>query len=82
MKNILKEKAYEVNNLDVIIYLEEPNLKKYKLEMAKNIAYNLGINEDIVNVKATTMEKCGVIGNKEGISAEAIVLLRKVKELF
>lgn len=82
MKNILKEKAYEVNNLDVIIYLEEPNLKKYKLEMAKNIAYNLGINEDIVNVKATTMEKCGVIGNKEGISSEAIVLLRKVKELL
>ena len=32
MKNILKEKTYEVNNLDVIIYLEEPNLKKYKLE--------------------------------------------------
>ena len=77
MKDILKEKEYIIGNIDVIIYLEEPNLKNYKLEMAKNIARHLEINEEKVNVKATTMEKCGVIGNKEGISSEAIVLLKK-----
>lgn len=79
MKNILKDKQYEVNNLDVIVYLEEPNLKQHKLTMSKNIANELDISLDKVNVKATTMEKCGVIGNKEGISSEAIVLLKKVK---
>lgn len=77
MKNILEEKAYFINNIDVIIYLEKPNLKNYKREMAKNIATNLGISENIVNVKATTMEKQGVIGNGLGIASEAVVLLKK-----
>ncbi len=75
----LKEKSYEINNIDVIIYLEEPNLKTHKKQMAKNIAENLNTKESLINVKATTMEKCGIIGSKEGIMAEAIVLLKKVK---
>lgn len=77
MKEILKEKAYQINNIDVIIYLEKPNLKNYKREMAKNISHHLDISADIVNVKATTMEKQGVIGNEMGIASEAIVLLKK-----
>lgn len=78
MKDVLKEKNYQINNLDIIIYLEQPNLKNYKRLMAKNIARNLNISSDIVNVKATTMEKQGVIGNGLGIASEAIVLLKKV----
>lgn len=77
MKKTLEEKEYQINNIDVIIYLEKPNLKNYKREMAKNISKHLGISDSIVNVKATTMEKKGVIGNGEGISSEAIVLLKK-----
>ena len=77
VKEILKEKEYQVNNIDVIVYLEKPNLKNHKREMAKNIAYNLGITDTIVNVKATTMEKQGVIGTEMGIASEAIVLLKR-----
>ncbi len=77
MKKVLEEKKYQINNIDVIIYLEKPNLKNYKREMAKNISYHLGISDSIVNVKATTMEKKGVIGNQEGIASEAIVLLKQ-----
>ena len=77
MQKELKEKNYIINNLDVIVYLEKPNLKNYKKEMAKNISSHLGISENIVNVKATTMEKQGVIGTENGIASEAIVLLKK-----
>ncbi len=77
MKEILKEKEYQINNIDVIIYLEKPNLKNYKRQMAKNISNHLGISDNIVNVKATTMEKQGVIGTENGIASEAIVLLKK-----
>lgn len=76
MTKVLKEKRYHINNLDLIIYLEKPNLKNYKRQIASNIARHLEINEHIVNVKATTMEKKGIIGNGEGIASEAIVLLK------
>lgn len=78
MKEVLKGKNYQINNLDIIIYLEQPNLQKYKRQMAKNIADKLNISSEIVNVKATTMEKQGVIGNGLGIASEAIVLLKKI----
>ena len=77
MKKVLEEKEYQINNIDVIIYLEKPNLKNYKREMAKNISYHLGISENIVNVKATTMEKQGVIGTENGIASEVVVLLKR-----
>lgn len=76
MKKVLEEKKYQINNIDVIIYLENPNLKNYKRQMAKNISKHLEISENIVNVKATTMEKQGVIGTENGIASEAIVLLK------
>lgn len=77
MKKVLEAKDYQINNIDVIIYLEKPNLKNYKREMAKNISYHLGISENIVNVKATTMEKQGVIGTENGIASEVVVLLKR-----
>jgi 2C-methyl-D-erythritol 2,4-cyclodiphosphate synthase len=45
--------------------------------MEENIAKLLGTTSGIINVKATTMEKKGIIGTKEGIAAEAYVLIRK-----
>lgn len=79
MKQVLEEKQYKINNIDIIIYAEKPNFKNHKRLMANNIALNLEISSDIVNVKATTMEKQGVIGNGFGIASEAIVLLKNVK---
>ena len=77
VKKILDEKSYEIVNLDTIVYLEKPNLKNYKLDMAKEMASLLGINHYQVNVKATTTEQKGLVGKGEGIGAEAIVLLKK-----
>ena len=77
VRKILDKKSYEIVNLDTIVYLEKPNLKNYKLDMAKEMASLLGINHYQVNVKATTTEQKGLVGKGEGIGAEAIVLLKK-----
>lgn len=72
---IADEGGYRVGNVDCVIQAEEPNLKKYKREMCLNIAGTLGIEKDRVNIKATTHERLGAIGNKEGIAAMAAVVL-------
>lgn len=72
---LLNKENYTIENIDVIIYLEEPNLKNYKVQMAKNIKQLT--NASYVNVKATTLEKKGPIGAKEGIASEAVILIKK-----
>ena len=71
----MKQQKYVVNNIDAIIYIEKPNLKNYKQLMANNI--KILTECDYVNVKATTMEKKGLIGNGEGIGCEVVCLLKK-----
>jgi len=70
-----KKEKYKVGNVDCVIQAQEPNLKKYKLKMRDQIAGALEVDGDAVNIKATTMEQLGSIGNKEGIAAFASVLL-------
>lgn len=72
--NRLNDANYVVENIDVIIYLEKPNLKNYKKLMAQNIK-NL-TNCAYVNVKATTLEKQGLIGKGFGIASESVCLIR------
>lgn len=76
---LAKSEGYVVSNIDIIVYIEKPSLKEYKPLMKKNIATLLEISDNQVNVKATTMEKKGIIGEGVGIAAEAVVLLQKVK---
>lgn len=78
MEEKLIEHQYKILNIDIMIYLEKPNLTTYKKQMAYNIAQYLKIKPELVNVKATSMEKKGRIGKGEGIACEAIVLLGKI----
>lgn len=72
----LMEKAnYQVNNLDLTVYLEVPNLHHYKPLMKENISKLLKVAPSQVNIKATRREGLGFIGRQEGISAEAVILL-------
>lgn len=68
---------YKVINIDSVIVCQAPKLASYMLQMSENIAMVLKINSDQVNVKATTTEKLGFEGRKEGISAQAVVLISK-----
>lgn len=68
-------KGYKVGNLDVTILAQAPKMAPYEEQMRKNIAQDLEVNIDQVSVKATTTEKLGFTGRKEGIAVEAVVLL-------
>jgi 2-C-methyl-D-erythritol 2,4-cyclodiphosphate synthase len=77
--NMAKKAGFIVNNIDILIYIEKPHLKDYKPLMRSNIAKLLEVDESLVNVKAATMEKKGIIGEGVGIAAEAVVLLASNK---
>ena len=76
MKLIIKE-AYSVVNIDTTVCLEEPAIKPYAEKMREIIASITEISKNDVSVKATTTEKMGFVGRKEGIIAYATVLLKK-----
>jgi len=76
---LLADAGYEVENIDAVVIAQEPRLAPYIEQMAENIAKALGIAPLCVGVKATTSEYMGFCGRGEGIAAQAIALLKKVK---
>ena len=77
MSQLVRKAGFKVSHVDAVIQAEEPNLKEYKPKMRMQIAQKLAIAEEAVNIKATTHEGLGPIGEKKGIAALAIVLLMK-----
>jgi len=70
-------KGWRVGNVDVTIMAQAPKMLPHSPQMRINIAEDLGIHMDDVNVKATTTEKLGFVGRGEGIACEAVALLIK-----
>ena len=77
---ILQENGYMIENIDSTVIAQRPKLLPYRPQMAENIAAALGIEKEQVSVKATTEEGLGFTGTGEGISAQAIALLRSVAD--
>lgn len=75
--DLVKNKGYEIVNIDSTISAQQPKLKPFIPEMEKVMSEVLGVNVDCVSVKATTTEKLGFEGREEGISVNAVVLLKK-----
>lgn len=75
--SLISEKGYAVNNIDATIIAQAPKMASYIEAMRHNIAEALRVDVDCVNVKATTEEKLGFTGRKEGISAHCVCLLEK-----
>ena len=73
---LLAEHHYAVVNIDSTIIAQAPKMAPHIAAMRANIAADLGVAADSVNVKAKTAEKLGLVGRGEGIVAEAVVLLR------
>ena len=65
----------ELVNADITVLAEAPRIGKYRAAMAENLAADLGVDAQRINVKATTTEKLGFIGRGEGLAANATVLL-------
>lgn len=71
----LDEAGFSVGNADITIAAQKPKLMPYIDQMRDNMASDLEVAPDCVNVKATTTEKLGFEGREEGISAYAVVLI-------
>ncbi|WP_321494540.1 2-C-methyl-D-erythritol 2,4-cyclodiphosphate synthase [uncultured Desulfobacter sp.] len=76
-KEKVRAKGFMVGNLDCTIFAQAPRMSPHKKAMAACIARVLELSPDCVNIKATTTEHLGFIGRKEGIAAQATVLLYK-----
>jgi 2-C-methyl-D-erythritol 2,4-cyclodiphosphate synthase len=77
VNSIAKKQGYKVNNVDTVILAQEPHLKDFKGQMRSHIASELAINETAVNIKATTGEGLGFIGQRQGLAAYATVSIAK-----
>ena len=73
----VEEKGYSTVNVDATVIAEEPKLARHIATMCMNIAADLDIAVDRVNVKATTSERLGFTGRGEGIAAEAVCLVER-----
>lgn len=78
----LEENLYIINNIDATIIAQKPKMATYIPEMKKNIAKVLGIDEDQVNIKATTEEGLGFTGEGKGISSQAICSIDTIRNYY
>ncbi|WP_394146804.1 2-C-methyl-D-erythritol 2,4-cyclodiphosphate synthase [Shewanella atlantica] len=78
--HLAKDKGYEIGNLDVTIIAQAPKIAPHIAAIREVIALDFETKIDNINVKATTTEKLGFTGRKEGIAVEAVVLLVKPEQ--
>lgn len=81
VKGMLTNKGYVIENVDMTVIAQAPRLRPYIPQMQENIAADLGIQKDRVNVKATTEEHLGFTGRGEGISSEAVCSICRMDDL-
>jgi len=77
VRDLIKEKRWEVVNVDLTVHAEEPKLGAFKGHMKRSISDILGVDFNNVNVKAKTNEGLGEIGTGQAMAATAAVLLRR-----
>lgn len=75
--SLLTKKGYVISNLDCTIICEEPKIQPYTQKMRINMENILQITKDRISIKATTTEKLGFTGRKEGIAVQAIITVQK-----
>ncbi len=74
---IIREKGYEIENIDGYIVLQKPKILPYREKIIQNTAKILKINPERIFIKGKTYEKIGEIGEGKAAFAEVVVLLRK-----
>jgi len=76
--SLLEQRGWRVGNVDATVIAQRPKLAGFIPQMRANLAARMKVDEDRVNVKATTEEKLGFTGSGEGIAAHAVALLEKI----
>lgn len=75
--SLMTEKGYQLCNADITIIAQAPKISPHLLAMRTCLADDLNSQVEQINVKATTTEKLGYVGRKEGVSVHAVVLLEE-----
>lgn len=75
---LVQAEGYRIVNIDSALLLEAPKIKPFVPQMQETIAGILGLRTKDVSIKATTNEKMGYVGRKEGLMAYATVLLEEI----
>lgn len=75
VNDLLKNSGYALNNMDAVIIAQSPKMAPHIEKMKENLASDLEIDPGLINIKASTTETLGFVGRKEGIQAQAIVLI-------
>jgi 2-C-methyl-D-erythritol 2,4-cyclodiphosphate synthase len=72
---LLREHGWRFVNADLTLVAQLPRIGPYREQMRQNIADDLGVRRDRINVKATTTERLGALGRAEGLACQAVVLI-------
>jgi len=75
VRKLLAENKASIVNIDATVILQKPKVASYIDAMRKNVACTLGIDAEVVNIKATTEENMGFTGRCEGVAAHAVALI-------
>lgn len=75
---LLRQHHFAVGNVDAVIIAQKPKMAPHIPQMRKNLVQAMGVEEDRINIKATTEEGLGFTGRGEGIASQAICLLEEV----
>jgi 2-C-methyl-D-erythritol 2,4-cyclodiphosphate synthase len=71
--------SWRVSNVDSVVICERPKIRDHRYEMRKNLAAALGVEVSEVSVRGTTSERLGFTGRGEGIAAEAVCLIERLR---
>lgn len=77
---LVNDSGYLIGNIDATIIAQAPKMQPYLESMKVNLATDLKITQQQLNIKATTTEKLGFVGREEGISAHVVVLIKDNKQ--
>jgi 2-C-methyl-D-erythritol 2,4-cyclodiphosphate synthase len=75
---LIRSKDYEFGNVDCTVCAEEPKINPHITAMQTCLSEVMEVDQDSISIKATTSEKMGFVGRKEGIAVYATVLIHKV----
>jgi 2-C-methyl-D-erythritol 2,4-cyclodiphosphate synthase len=73
---LIRNKGYSVGNIDTTVCLQKPKIRPFIEDMQKTLAGIMDIDAGNLNIKATTTEKLGFVGNEEGIACYAVALIQ------
>ncbi|HON01075.1 MAG TPA: 2-C-methyl-D-erythritol 2,4-cyclodiphosphate synthase [Acidobacteriota bacterium] len=76
---LVRGKGYRVGNVDVVVLADYPRIRPHVPAVKANLGRVLYLDSDRIGVKATTLEGKGVIGHREGVAVQAVVLLEKAE---